>query len=347
MSDTLTLSDVKQLTKHLFGQANVITFPRILLNLTGDHVAAIFLNQILYWSERTTDQDDWFYKTDAEWADELGMTYFQVCRCVEQLQNIGVQTSLRRADGAPRTHYRIDQKVFAKAFKRFLKNQETRNSRKSKIEKVKTRNSSNSKNNFRLSQKSLKEAEITTEITAENTHTQKKAQASPSRARVKKNQAANPSRHSLKTCTAYATTRPGIANPGGYGTSIFRTGEADEMIDDWLEKQKLENIESFGVAKVDYDSELTSNFLASAKPKLNEKTFATWFQPLQGLKLEEKRIVIYAPGGMFEQTLRSNYADVLEEVRDELSLSDHEIVFVEAKGVVQTNAATVRTANCV
>jgi hypothetical protein len=46
---------------------------------------------------------------------------------------------------------------------------------------------------------------------------------------------------SLEECLAYAdhlkNTGQGITNPGGYGTTIFRTGEADTLVEEWLKSK--------------------------------------------------------------------------------------------------------------
>jgi hypothetical protein len=53
------------------------------------------------------------------------------------------------------------------------------------------------------------------------------------------------SRFSLKQCREYAThlnmTGQGIINPGGYATTIFRTGEADEAIAEYLHPAETSN----------------------------------------------------------------------------------------------------------
>lgn len=80
-------------------------------------------------------------------------------------------------------------------------------------------------------------------------HTHSKAAPSRSRGRKKnsgeeisngagKNGSSSGSRFSLRQCREYAEhlreTRQGIVSPGGYATSIFRTGEADELIEEFI-----------------------------------------------------------------------------------------------------------------
>ena len=53
------------------GQANILTIPRLFIDWTGDHLTALLLSQIIYWSSRTNDPDGWFYKSAKEWEEEL------------------------------------------------------------------------------------------------------------------------------------------------------------------------------------------------------------------------------------------------------------------------------------
>jgi hypothetical protein len=52
---------------------------------------------------------------------------------------------------------------------------------------------------------------------------------------------------SLEECLTYAehlkNAGQGITNPGGYGTTIYRTGEADTLIQEWLKSKDSPRIE--------------------------------------------------------------------------------------------------------
>jgi len=53
----------------------ILTYPLLVEFFDGDHNAAIFTNQILYWTERTSDPDGWFYKTYYDWDEEIKFSY--------------------------------------------------------------------------------------------------------------------------------------------------------------------------------------------------------------------------------------------------------------------------------
>ena len=89
----------------------------------GDHNAAIFMNQVLFWTDRTTDPDGWFYKTYDDWDEEIKFSYYQVQRVIfgdERVQNpkrnladVGLETKVKMApNGRNATFYRLDVPQF-------------------------------------------------------------------------------------------------------------------------------------------------------------------------------------------------------------------------------------------
>jgi hypothetical protein len=103
---------VYHLIERFAGQANVLTIPRLFIDWTGDHISALLLSQIIYWGSRTKDADGWFYKSAKEWEEELGISDYQLARATKKLQASGVITKLRKVQGAPTQHYRLDQDLF-------------------------------------------------------------------------------------------------------------------------------------------------------------------------------------------------------------------------------------------
>lgn len=233
-ADTLTLKTIKALTREMFGQANVISAPRVLILLTGDHVSAILLNQIIYWSERSENPDGWFYKTAEDWYEEAVITYSQIERALDRkLRNLGVETCVRKVGTTPKTHYRINHDIFGPLFLSFLENQKTRNSGNLKVRKGNFSNSGNLKVlDIQESRKSIKETENTTE----NTPTDTEAPAAPSPV------VCVGSKFSLVECRRYAehlkASGKGITNPGGYATSIFRSGKVDAEMESFLKGER-------------------------------------------------------------------------------------------------------------
>ena len=135
------------------GQNNIIPIPAIYLKITEDYPTAALLNQLIYWSDRTHRKDGYFYKSYKEWEDEIYLSKYQVMRSIKKLKSMGiVETALKKANGAPTVHYKVDSKVTSQWIVKFLNNGKSTNLTMDSEE----------------TQESL--TEITTEITTETTN---------------------------------------------------------------------------------------------------------------------------------------------------------------------------------
>lgn len=112
------------------GQNNIIPIPVIYIEITEDYPSAALLNQLIYWSDRTNRKDGYFYKSYNEWYEELHLTEYQVRRATKKLKSFGfVDTALKKANGAPTLHYKVDTKEVSEWILKKLKNGNLRNSR--------------------------------------------------------------------------------------------------------------------------------------------------------------------------------------------------------------------------
>lgn len=111
----MSQSSILELIKRMSGQANLLVTPVLYLDITGnDHKAALFLNQCVYWSDRSKHPENWFYKTDAEWYEELRLTREMLDRIVNKLENeLGViKCEVHKVGRTPKTFYKvIDEKL--------------------------------------------------------------------------------------------------------------------------------------------------------------------------------------------------------------------------------------------
>lgn len=95
-----------QLTE-LAGSA-VAVYPafRRVLGLSAS--AAQFLSQAVYWAERTSD--GWFYKTESEWEEEIGLSAKEVRTARKNLAAIGLLNEVRK--GVPaKMHFSVDTEL--------------------------------------------------------------------------------------------------------------------------------------------------------------------------------------------------------------------------------------------
>ncbi|MBL8204013.1 MAG: HNH endonuclease [Blastocatellia bacterium] len=91
-----------------------IAFHAALAELTGSLAAGLLLSQAVYWATRTKDPDGWFYKTQADWYQETGLTRTEQNKARARLRGFAFWQEHRR--GAPATlHYRVDFEGLATA----------------------------------------------------------------------------------------------------------------------------------------------------------------------------------------------------------------------------------------
>lgn len=102
----ISQKSIVAMIRAISGQANVLTIPRIYIDLTKSHRAALFLSQCVYWSDKTKDSDGWFYKTDAEWREELGLPRGGLDTALKACER-WVEAAVRRVGPTPKSHYRV------------------------------------------------------------------------------------------------------------------------------------------------------------------------------------------------------------------------------------------------
>ena len=105
--------------KAIAGHENIIAVPRVFVTLTDDWGTAAMLNQLIYWSSRTKNGSEWIYKSLSDWQDEVGGITRHTINKLRELPY--VETDLRKANGAPTLHYRIDFEKLMDALSDILK----------------------------------------------------------------------------------------------------------------------------------------------------------------------------------------------------------------------------------
>ena len=84
-----------------------IAFQRPFVSLGAGITGALMLSQALYWSRRTQEDADWFYKTQAEWEAETGLTRSEQEGARTKLSKLGVLEEMKR--GIPcKLFYRVN-----------------------------------------------------------------------------------------------------------------------------------------------------------------------------------------------------------------------------------------------
>lgn len=113
--------EVFSLIAQFSGQANTIAVPRVLCKFAGSLESGTLLSQMLYWSDRGGDSEGWFYKSYADWEEETFLTEYQVRKITKKFEDLGfLETKLKKANGAPTLHYRINPAKFSESILEFF-----------------------------------------------------------------------------------------------------------------------------------------------------------------------------------------------------------------------------------
>ena len=122
--------EAKQLISAFSGNNRTLTIPVIYIELTGDMHTAALLNQIVFWSDKSKRNDGFFYKTYTEWEDEVHLSEYQVRRSAKLLEKLGfIETKLKRANGSPTLHYKLNFSKLSVSILEFIKNRNGTNLR--------------------------------------------------------------------------------------------------------------------------------------------------------------------------------------------------------------------------
>ena len=101
-------AQVFQLIKDLTEQTAIVAVPRLFVQALGSLDVAYFFTQVLYWSDKGSRDDGFFWKSDQDWIDELGLSQYQIRKARTDLEALGlIETRVMRAHGSPTVHYRV------------------------------------------------------------------------------------------------------------------------------------------------------------------------------------------------------------------------------------------------
>ncbi|WP_454016124.1 conserved phage C-terminal domain-containing protein [Bacillus sp. Marseille-Q7846] len=115
---------IHTIISQISGQENIVVVPKLFVKLTGDLTTAILLNQIVFYSDKSKRTDGFFYKTYKEWEEEICLTERQVRYSTKKLVNDGlVETALKKANGAPTVHYKLDYNKLVESILTLCQNQ--------------------------------------------------------------------------------------------------------------------------------------------------------------------------------------------------------------------------------
>jgi hypothetical protein len=140
------MSRIFEVVQAMSGQKNCIVIPGPYLDFFSSDqqsfALAAVLNQLVFWTGKSSQDDGWFYKTHEELASELrGVSEDQVQRVVSKLRKKYlpgvIEVSTRKVNGTPKNHYRIDgDKLIALIFPAVVDSAESRNEKREGTESI-------------------------------------------------------------------------------------------------------------------------------------------------------------------------------------------------------------------
>ncbi|WP_262016969.1 hypothetical protein [Serratia liquefaciens] len=140
------MSRIFEVVQAMSGQKNCIVIPGPYLDFFASDqqsfALAAVLNQLVFWTGKSSQDDGWFYKTHEELAGELrGVSEDQVQRVVSKLRKKYlpgvIEVSTRKVNGTPKNHYRIDgDKLIALIFPPAVESAESRNGKREVTESI-------------------------------------------------------------------------------------------------------------------------------------------------------------------------------------------------------------------
>ena len=115
--------------KNIVGQANILTIPRVFIDMLGDIETALFLSQVIYWSDRGSSLAVGFIRLIRNGSGSWGLNEYKIRKAKKKLEELGIlQTKIKKADGNPTVHYKLLIKPFEDWFLKNLKERICENS---------------------------------------------------------------------------------------------------------------------------------------------------------------------------------------------------------------------------
>lgn len=99
----------KEILTLFSGQSSQVTIPKLYIELTGTHSLALVLSQCVFWSNKSECKDGFFYKTYAEWFEEIHIPERTLRRLFEKLETDAfITTKIKKVHGLNIKHFRPD-----------------------------------------------------------------------------------------------------------------------------------------------------------------------------------------------------------------------------------------------
>ena len=103
--------DLWKIIAEMSGEGQNFVIPRLYVELTGSHTEALVLKQLVFWENKTSRKDGYFYKKSEELEEETLLTRRQIDGIVKKLvEKEFIEVKRKKANGFPTRHFKINQK---------------------------------------------------------------------------------------------------------------------------------------------------------------------------------------------------------------------------------------------
>lgn len=103
--------DLWKIVAELSGEGQNFVIPRLYVQITGSHNEALVLKQLVFWENKTSRTDGYFYKKSEELEEETLLTRRQIDGIVKKLtEKEFIEVKRKKANGFPTRHFKINQK---------------------------------------------------------------------------------------------------------------------------------------------------------------------------------------------------------------------------------------------
>ncbi len=105
----------EEVIRSLSGQQNWLSMPRPYIDVMGSLEGGLMLSQMIYWSNKGSRADGYFWKSYKSWKEETSLSKYQVSKQVKIMkENKFLETKVVKVAGVPTLHYRFDFDTFQK-----------------------------------------------------------------------------------------------------------------------------------------------------------------------------------------------------------------------------------------
>lgn len=102
--------DLWKIIAEMSGEGQNFVIPRLYVEITGSHTEALVLKQLVFWENKTSRTDGYFYKKSEELEEETLLTRRQIDGIVKKLtEKEFIEVKRKKANGFPTRHFKINQ----------------------------------------------------------------------------------------------------------------------------------------------------------------------------------------------------------------------------------------------